>query len=539
MNSKYQTVFSAGRVCVIIQLMSYVLVILTLGSVVYSPNIHASVYENLKQEKDNYRLNFYPSEYFIDKNTDVSTPIPSKHTRVGHVQSKVSSRPFYTQERQEFNSDSVNLEILSGAYRLKDLEGLVLIRNAGIASAGLMVQAARDGYSQVNEFNDILIQYSAFTEGLKTGVGPQKGRQMSNTQFPYPGNMQLKNRVVSMDVRMAQNNLEIQKREAITRLRTVYWDYVYTHRAGKIIQKVVDQLAQLRQVAQRKYTAGQSTYYDVVRLDIRLALLKKDQVTLTREEKKLIQDLLDLLNLPLDTPVAPPKTATINSNLPPFEPMVTLALKRRQELDQIQSRIDRMTYMVQAAENMIRPGYSLNLSDFEGRTFFQAGPGAVSGFKYRTMASKGYGTPLKPFSAYLNSWLGQIKTEIKSMDKKLEQEEFRVVSQVKKAWVGLDQAIREKELYETSILDLSSSLLEVALRGYESGKLDFSSVSESYTQWLNTNLAMALKETRIGIFDAKIDQVIGMSGGRVRLMQTKETRNYSGQKNETISKNKN
>ena len=98
------------------------------------------------------------------------------------------------------------------------------------------------------------------------------------------------------------------------------------------------------------------------------------------------------------------------------------------------------------------------------------------------------------------------------MEAMLDQEKFNTASRVKSAWVTLDRAIREAALYEEEILPLSRSALEVALRGYESGKLSFPGISEAYTQWLDTRLALKSKQTRIGIAQAGLDQATGISG---------------------------
>lgn len=483
----------------------------------------ASGYEALKREKENYTLPAYPPGYMTESHPEPQPKAATGRVMPDPLRDPPFNRTFYVEEARRLSGykgdDAWAAALLSKAWDLKDLEALVLLRNAGIRSAALKVQSARDGYSQVSELNDILSRYAAFTEALKPGVGPRKSSPMPNGQFPFPGNMQLKSRVVAADVRMARNSLEKVKRDTITRARTVFWDYVYNQQAIRITGEVIDLLDHLRRVARTKYEAGRTSYYDVVRIDIRVELLKKDRVTLAREKKELETDLLDLLNLIAPTPIVPPKKRVADTMLPSFEAVADLALARRQELDRIQSGIDRMRFMVRTAENMVRPGYSLGFSDFRDRAVSEAGPDAAPGFKTRTMASMGYGAPVKPFSGYLNAWLGQTQTEIRAMEKKLEQEKFSIASRVKKAWVGLDQAIRERDLYAASILGLSRSSLDVALREYEAGRLTFPSVSDAYTRWLDTRLALARIETRIGVYDAKIDQATGLSGVRAYLAQ--------------------
>ncbi|MCG8616238.1 MAG: TolC family protein, partial [Desulfobacterales bacterium] len=333
-----------------------------------------SVYEDLRNDKEEFRLPVYPPGFLSGPLTPLEETAPKAPSEAFTGEDELSTQ-FHGEGSRSTSVISLT-RLASGNYSLSDLDTLALERNAGIKSAALNVAAARDGYSQVRELNDILLQYTAFTEGLKTSIGPQKGQPMPNTQFPYPGTRQLKSKVVGADVRVARTTLEIRKRDILTRLRKVFWEYVYQHGADHITADVIAQMAHLREVALRKYQTGGTTYYDVVRVDTRLALLKNKRITIRRKIKDLAQVLQTLLNLPEETPIAPPVSVKTVSELPAFETVLRLALDHRQELDLLQARIDRMVFMVQAAETMILPGYSLNFSDFEDR-ISQAGPDAA------------------------------------------------------------------------------------------------------------------------------------------------------------------
>ena len=66
-------------------------------------------------------------------------------------------------------------EVLTKGFTLEDLEIVALLRNPGVKAAGRTLQATIEAYSQVWNLDEILRQYTAFTEELMTGIGPMEG----------------------------------------------------------------------------------------------------------------------------------------------------------------------------------------------------------------------------------------------------------------------------------------------------------------------------------------------------------------------------
>ena len=75
-------------------------------------------------------------------------------------------------------------ETLAAGFDLEHLVTLALLRNRGVRAAADNLRAALQQYNQAWNLDEILRQYSAFTEGLMAGVGPMKGREMTEMKFP-------------------------------------------------------------------------------------------------------------------------------------------------------------------------------------------------------------------------------------------------------------------------------------------------------------------------------------------------------------------
>lgn len=168
--------------------------------------------------------------------------------------------------------------------------------------------------------------------------------------------------------------------------------------------------------------------------------------------------------------------------------------------------------MVEMAETMILPSFTLNFSLYENESVLQVGSAAMKpAFPVNTSASMGAGLPQKPWFGSTNAWLGQTRQNLAALREELQKAESATDNMVRNAWFELDKAVREYRLYQESIKDLSRSALDVSTKGYEAGTVSFADVIASYTDWLNTGLAMIRKNSDIGVARAELERVVGRS----------------------------
>ena len=97
------------------------------------------------------------------------------------------------------------------------------------------------------------------------------------------------------------------------------------------------------------------------------------------------------------------------------------------------------------------------------------------------------------------------------MKEDLKKEVVITQTMVRNAWFEFDKAKREATLYQSEIVKLSRSALDVSNRGYEAGDVTFADVIESYTIWLKSNLTLERNRSDLGIAWARLEQVVGMS----------------------------
>jgi len=494
-------------------------------------SVHAD-YQKMRREFENYTPNAYFNTHqrsirpLVEKKSSELSDFMRVKERLRKVQANwkrtlsantanqftfLPISPAQMENYRQIASDENSIRHLFQApFALKDLEALVLLRNPGIKAQKNHVKAAIATITQTSNLDEILRQYSAFTEGLMTGVGPMKGNEPLKAKFPFPAVLALKGQIAQQEVKAAYESLEASRRDTVTKARKTYWNLVFIRKSQLITRETVDFLQQLEDVATTRYKAGKTSFQDVIKVEIRRKILEDALLTLGEKQRHLELTILELVNLTPEITLGTPQTREPKWETPPPETLYPLALERRQELRRMRAMIGKMERMVAMAEIMILPQYTLNYSVYEDQAVIQTGSGAIKEtFAVSVSASRGAGLPKMPWYGTDDAFLRQTRQKLMALKNELNNTAQRTATRVQKAWYKTDQARREAALYRNTVVGLARSALDVSVRGYESGRVSFADVIGSYTDWLQARLALARRISDIGVARAELARTVG------------------------------
>lgn len=416
-----------------------------------------------------------------------------------------------SQGAAESGDDAHALALLQRPFTLDTAATLILLRNPGVQGATARFKAALEGFDQVTQLDEILLQYSAFTEAVMPGVGPMTG--MGDTiqmTFPFPGITALKGQVAEKNVSAEKERLEIVRRDILAQGRKAYWNLVYTHQALQITRTTLDRLNHLESAATTRYGAGKTSYQDVVKIRIGREKLVEHMATLQQQRTNLETELLALMDLPSVPSLGRPDTLAPGASPPPLDDLIALALERRQELRRMRAMVDKMARMVEMAETMIQPPFTRNASLYSDKAILQVGGDAMKPtFPADDSPTRGKGLPKNAWFGTRDASLRETRLKLQAQKDELADAEARTRLMVRMGWFDLDKAIREKALYRDRLLELSQTSLDVSTRGYESGSVSFADVIASYTGWLDVNLAIQRRSSDVEIATAELERRVG------------------------------
>ena len=403
-------------------------------------------------------------------------------------------------------------DALKGEFSLAVLETLSLLRSPKIKSAESRLRATIEAFSQVDALDEILRQYTAYTEGLMTGVGPMKGKDPVKMKFPFPGVLSLKGQIVTQEVKAAREDLEAARRDTVTGARKAFWNLLFIHKSRKITAETIALLKRLESVATTRYEAGKTSFQDVVRIRIKREILDEELITLREKQRNMESKIREILYLDHNIKIGSPKAIRLVKNIPTLQSLYKKAHENRQELRRLRARVGKMERMIEMAETMVLPPYTLNFSLYEDEAVIQAGSAAMKKtFPDTIEVSQGAGLPKMPWYGLQDAYLRETRQKLKALGETLKQAEAETADRVRSSWFELDRARREMSLFKDKVVSLSKSALDVTTRGYESGNVSFADVIASYTLWLDANLSLAKQQSNFGVAWAELERIVGTS----------------------------
>ena len=510
--------------------MRKILIIICMVSIVMISKTYGD-YSDLIREFESYT----PPAYLMpagsaDKTQERSEEAPAFHDEKKKIEAAIArweksltdkgpDTVFYQPDSQLMNSllpagenAGIAARALAKESSLETFEALVLLRNPGIKAAEKRLRASIESFGQVSALDEILRRYTAFTEALMTGVGPMKGKDPVSMKFPFPGILALKGEIVQQEVRAEWESLVKVRRDTVTSARISFWNLLYNHKAQKIAAETLDLLERIEEVATTRYEAGKTSFQDVIKVRIERDILKENYITLKEMQQNSETRLLELLDLSPKVTLSPPEERQPLREIPTLETLYERALDRRQELRRLRAVIGKMERMIEMAETMILPPFTLNLSLYEDEAVTKVGSAAIKEtFPLRVKASMGAGLPKMPWYGTGDAYLRQTRQKLLALREDLKKAEKATVTKVRKAWFELDRAMREESLYRKRIVKHSQAALDVSSRGYESGNVSFADVISSYTIWLQANLAVEKRRSNLGIAWAELERTVGVS----------------------------
>lgn len=398
---------------------------------------------------------------------------------------------------------------LDDGFSLRTLEVLTLLRNPMIMTKEAEARAAVEVFGQAEQIDTVLRSYAALTAtsmaGGGMGVAPD---------FPFPAILALKGQIIDEEVRAARERLEASRRNAVDAARNAYWELIYVGQAAEITTRMIDLLEHLDRSVASRYESGKTSFQDLVRVRITREKVREVLRTLTEERANREADIRGLLALPPHVAVGVPAFLESWGVLPAQGKLETLALARRQELRAADAMVGRMERMLEMVETMTYPGFDLGLSPASRGMLSPSAGGSGTGGSAdgpgKTAAAAAQ-PPNRPFFAADEAYVREIRQRIAALKSERESVRAETLVGVRLAWFAADRARREEALYAAKVLGLSQSALESSLQGYAAGNVGFSDLLESYTGWLEANLAHQRARVDIGIARSGLEAAVGVA----------------------------
>lgn len=415
-----------------------------------------------------------------------------------------------TQEGKQIQAqaDSQDIDkLMMGKLDLTMALHVAYQRNPSIQAASQAWQAALQRYPQGAYLDGILRQYNSFTKRLDLllgGMQPQK--PMVDTEWPFPGLVSLRGDLIQTDIEIARQDFSIALRDTLANTKKTFHDFIYIERAIEVTRENQELLKQMLDVASQKFETGNTAYNDVIKARVALSKLTDAIITLDDQRETIIARLNTLLDRAPHAPIGSLTPPSIQQIQLKIDRLYEIAQQKRQEIRQMQSRIERTRLLIDMAQEMNRPDPTL------GASYFQDRSGLLIGVEPdRSAFQPAPRQALRPWFGQREAFIAEMQKRKQELSNKLEDITNQTLFEVKSSHFSLDAAYRESELYRTTLIPEAQQSLEVAEADYQGARTDFLDYLDAQRTWLEFNLVHYKAQRSYGVTLAELERVAGAS----------------------------
>ena len=365
------------------------------------------------------------------------------------------------------------------------LVAMAIQANPQVKSARYRLQSAEHSIKQTVAPNDPTFTYTN-SDSIKSPVGRAALREFNVTEaFQFPGKAFLQRDQAVRNAQIARLTLDATVRDIRAAVLTGYYQLVLDSSAAAVNADNLRSLDQVLKVTQIAYSASQVSQTDVISAEFDLAAARQQQ----RQYEVAIENDTTTLNQLLyrrpAEPLAVDRTLKLEVMNLPLDSLIDRAYAARQEI-------------LEAAQTELNSNTALSLAKMEYLPDFTVG---VTYDQYLvpsfapTLSQPNDWVGIIGFNMPIFFWLHQkedvtrARMDLAAARSDLESIRNQTAASVTTLYRNMQLAYETALLYRDSLTPLARQNFQVALVAYQSGKIDFVTLSgtlqRSYTARVN------------------------------------------------------
>jgi cobalt-zinc-cadmium efflux system outer membrane protein len=317
---------------------------------------------------------------------------------------------------------------------------------------------------------------------LPSKVGETKYTLMQ--QLPWPGKRELRQQSAEAEARAAQARTRSTWAEQSMRLRTAFAQYFFAARAERIAQELLDLVSRLEQLAQSRYAGGLAPQQDAIRGQLERTGIRSELIGFASEKRRMRARINALLGRDAGAALAEP--AALPAGDAPAD-VQELARRARETNPLVQAEAARLQ-SAQANRDLVTrnryPDFNVGISPT------QMGSRVTT---WGVMIE--VNIPLQQSSRRAQE--AEAAAMVDAARARAEAAANQAAADLQEPLAAFEAARQMQALIATQQLPQSELALQSALAGYETGKVDFTSVLDAQRQ---------IRRARIELLKAQVEQ---------------------------------
>ncbi|MCX6646330.1 MAG: hypothetical protein NTY09_08235 [bacterium] len=470
--------------------------------------------------------------------------------------------PVASHERmEEFRAmdDTEVAQLLADNPPEQRILALIIARSPAIARAENAWRASLNLYPQNMFLQDLLARYQAFTSGLTLGIGEEYQNAMIQMDYPAPGMLSLRGRVVEIDVDKAYSDILRESSESIADTKVLLGQIRNLDTLIGNSNSSLSLLNILEQVANVQYIAGTRSFSDLVRLRTEQAKRRDGIQRLNSEKTGLLGQLAASMNLPATSAIGEIQWPDDSKPSLNEDALRNELPQSRQEIVRASLDLEKMETMILMTRREMAPDLTFGMSylrsgsasgdisasNNSSMTGMGAAPSTVSGAD-TSMGGMGSGlgdvgtlineTPDQsnasmgspsfmnnPMVDYRNSnygvdfaWAAELVNRRDEMKNMVENMTAMALGMLEMQISTYNQGLQSERTFSNEVIPDAQATLDVVRIGYSGNENNFSDLIGAELTLLDARneLAGIIMNRRVAL--AEIERIVGKTIGEVQ-----------------------
>jgi cobalt-zinc-cadmium efflux system outer membrane protein len=405
-------------------------------------------------------------------------------------------------------------------YQLQGVESyvdLAMNSNPQINAAKQKVERLKQRIDQVTSLDDPMVTFAS-GDMAETAAGQVDYIAGVSQRFPYPGKQNAKGQVAAKDVVAAEADLQRVKLRIAGDVRRAYWRYYYTTRGIEITEQSMQLVTSFQETAESMLRAGRANQEHVLRASVELTDLESRIVVLTQQKQTTVAMLGSLLNLQAGTQLPPPPTIEFSNQSLELDELLQQAQKQNPELGAARARVAGFRERWELADLDAKPDFLVGFNYGEVGASGLA-PGANGDDQWSVML----GMTLPIWADKEDAARSEALRGISEKLSELQAAQNRVAFKVQDSLARVQAQRQLIALFEERMIPEAQQAVDVSIRGYRAGGVEFLSLIENWKQLLRFELMQQQNLTRMEQALADLREAVGGNLPNAELSQKAHT----------------
>ena len=393
---------------------------------------------------------------------------------------------------------------LAGPHAVEEYLQVAISQNPDIQAARKRLEAAAYQVPVAASLEDPMLNLSVQPAPVQTAAGEQRTILSANQKFPWFGKLDRRGSQAESQTDVMRAELAVTELAVIEQVRRAYYELYFIQQAVAVTEEEQKLLAEIRDVANARYKANQTSQQDVLRAELEISNVQNELIRLRQQLESSQAALARLLHIAPQTKVRALDKLPASQIALELDSLQKQAVSARPELHARLAALDRDRQGVELALLEYKPDVTVGLSwiavDDEGLSRVADGQDTV-------MLMAGINLPV-----YRNRLDSQVRSaEAKAVAAARDYDAIRdaTLAQVVDLFAKIQSQRDLLTLFEEEILPRARQTLEVSARAYNVGEVDFLQLLDNWRQLLRYEIAYRRIDASLRQTLVELERVVG------------------------------